>query len=138
MWIKSVGLFLFCVMLLCSFSLCCGDVAFAKDLTLTWNHNEEDDLAGYRLYKTDDVRRGKGWYAIGKGNEVVEIPAGTNIITITVADQDWNFCLTAFNTGEAESKPSNEAVYTYIPITPDPPPREPVKAPTGLRLKGIQ
>lgn len=87
--------------------------AFAADLTLKWDANTEDDLAGYRVYKSNE----SGVYTYGIGNEADSIPVGTETSTITVEDGGWFFVVTAWDGDGNESGPSNE-VSEIIDATP--------------------
>jgi hypothetical protein len=90
-------------------------------------------MIGYKLYRTTDIRRGRGHYA---EPFIANILVGTNIVTVDVADEDCNFTLTAYN-AKAESQRGNEAVYTYDGIVipePDPDANGPPTIPTGLKL----
>jgi hypothetical protein len=80
-------------------------IVFADtSITFEWDANSEADLAGYRLYKStrSDV------YIYETYNIEAEVLAGVETATITVADGEWFFVLTAFNNYGKESAPSNE------------------------------
>jgi hypothetical protein len=137
MMLKMYGLsFLFLVCLW----LCCSGVALAKPITLSWRHNdlskpENKDMIGYHLYRTTEIRRGKGYY-VG-ATSIASIPVGTNIVTVEVPDVDCNFALTAYNK-DVQSKLSNEAVYTSKAAPPvEKLPAEPTipSMPTGLTIE---
>ena len=77
----------------------------AADVTLAWDANTEADLAGYRLYQAEKIGDvTTAW------EQVAEIPAGTEICTVTVDDdKDYAWLLTAFDSKGNESFPSNMA-----------------------------
>ncbi len=92
--------------------------------TFTWDANTEPDLAGYHLYRSDtsgvytleliDGRWvGSGWIA--------DIPAGTETFDYTVPEGTWYFVMTAYDTSDNESGPSNEVSQTTDTTPPDPP-----------------
>lgn len=85
----------------------------AADLTLQWDANTEDDLGGYRVYKSNE----SDGYTYGIGNEADSISAGTETSTITVEDGAWFFVVTAWDNDGNESSPSNEVTET-IDATP--------------------
>ena len=88
-----------------------GIKAHASDVTLAWDANSETDLAGYKIY----VSQESGVYAEG-------IDVG-NVTTYTVtglADGEYFFVATAYNEAGYESGYSNE-VTTDIKVKPDPP-----------------
>lgn len=94
-------------------SIFIGGIAFAKqDLTFTWDANTESDLAGYRLYRSAT----SGNYTIGKGNELAEVPAGTETVKVTQIDPGY-FVLTAFDNHGNESDKSVE-VESMPPVIP--------------------
>ena len=75
------------------------------EVVFEWDANKEPALAGYRLYKSDT----SGVYTFGAGNEVAEIPAGNETVTLSnVPSGTWYWVLTAYNTYGFESDPSNE------------------------------
>lgn len=90
----------------------------AKDINFAWDANTESDLAGYRLYQSNT----SGSYTYGSGNEVAEIAAGTETVTLTgVTDGTWYWVLTAFDTEGNESLPSNEVSQTVDETAPSAP-----------------
>lgn len=77
----------------------------AADYIFEWDVNTEPDLEGYRFYQSDT----SGSYTFGEGNEVADIPAGTETVTlIDVAAGDWYWVVTAYDADNNESEPSNE------------------------------
>lgn len=88
--------------------------ALAVDVTLKWDANTEDDLAGYRVYKSNE----SGVYAYGIGNEADSVPVGTETSTITVEDGGWFFVVTAWDGDGNESGPSNEVSETIDTMSP--------------------
>ncbi len=86
------------------FLFLCSSVFADTNITFTWDANTETDLAGYRLYKSDQ----SGVYTFGAGNEEAEIIITDTSKTILVADGEWFFVLTAFDTSGNESLRSNE------------------------------
>jgi len=81
----------------------CATPAFAdKDITFAWDPNSEPDLDGYRLYMTDTV----GQYTYGPDAAIATTDQTT--VTVRVPDGSWYFVVTAFDTSERESGPSNE------------------------------
>jgi len=93
--------------------------AFAdSEITFEWDANSEGDLVGYRLYQSDT----SGSYTFGDGNQVATITAGTEIVTITgITDGTYFWVLTAYDTNENESGPSNEVTKTIDNTPPAPP-----------------
>ena len=90
----------------------------ASDVTFEWDPNSEQDLAGYRIYQSDS----SGNYTFGEGNEVADIPAGTEIVTLLgVLDGKWYWVLTAYDQNGNESGPSNEVSATLDTEAPAPP-----------------
>jgi hypothetical protein len=87
--------------------------SYAKVIVFAWDPNDELDLLGYRLYQSDT----SGQYTFGSGNEVVEIPTGTETVSIDVPDGTYFWVLTAFDTSANESGPSDEVSET-IDTTP--------------------
>ena len=93
------------------------------EVRFQWDANQEPDLAGYRLYRSD----ASGQYTFGEANAIAEIPAGTETygpIVLTVGTH--YFVLTAFDTEGFESGPSNEAVAIVVNTPPN--------APTGCSV----
>ena len=78
---------------------------YAGDVTLAWDPNSEPDLAGYRLYQAE-IADGvsTNW------EMVAEIPAGTEIYTVTIdGRKNYAWQLTAYDTEGNESFVSNMA-----------------------------
>ena len=89
----------------------------AAERTFTWSANIESDLAGYKLYQSSVP----GQYVFGGGNEIVDIPAGTEIYIENVSEGLWYFVLTAYDTSGNESGPSNEVSTDVDETAPSPP-----------------
>ena len=92
------------ILLYCLFSV---RPCHAKIVTFQWDANTESNLAGYRLYQSNQ----SGKYVFGNGsvNFVAEIPESTETYTINLQEGGRKyFVLTAFNTEGLESVPSNE------------------------------
>jgi len=83
--------------------LACGVPAFAADVTLSWDPNDEWDLAGYKLY-----------YGAASGAYGAPITLGiqTTFTINNLPPGTYFFALTAFNTRGLESGFSNEVTIT--------------------------
>ncbi len=101
------------LLLICVFLFCCSSTAFAVNKTLVWDPNSETDLVGYRIYSSS----ASGDYTFGQGNEIVDIPAGTEDAIVTVQDGKIYFVLTAYD-ADSESLPSNEISWNTAPGAP--------------------
>jgi len=82
-------------------------VATNVDITLAWDHNAEDDLAGYRIFVKSDG-------TFDYDNPDWEGLKGTNTCTITSLDDSktWDFVARAFDTSGNESGNSNVVTWT--------------------------
>ncbi len=88
-------------------------VSHAAPVNLAWDAVTDADLAGYRVYQTTV----SGQYTFGSGNEVVQIPAGTEVAQVDVPiDETYFWVVTAFDTTGNETGPSNEVM--QVDITP--------------------
>ena len=83
----------------------------ATDVTFLWDSNTESDLAGYRLYQSDQ----SGVYVYGPNSPdlVAEIhtgpnPGGTETVVLAIEDGTYFFVATAYDTEGLESEPSIE------------------------------
>lgn len=87
--------------------------AYAADqiVTLAWDANTEEDLAGYRIYAS----RVSGQYNY---DPVIDIPAGTETAVIQVPDDVFYFVATAYDTAGNESEYSNEVMTPGIAPSP--------------------
>lgn len=96
--------------------------AFAADVRLAWDPNEEPDVNRYRVYYTTNP-------TVTTSDSYVEV-TGRTTTTVTVTNlangQTYYFAATALNTSDQESLFSN-TVSTTIPD-------EPVSAPENLRI----
>jgi len=96
----------------------------SSDVTLIWDPVTDQDLAAYRLYKSDQP----GTYP---SQPVITIPAGTEIVMIEVDDGTWYFVLTAIDHSGNESDPSNEVTTGELDTFPP-------GVPGMLRTKSIR
>lgn len=115
--VLSVCLFLTaCIFSIASFS----SAAWAEDVTLAWDANSEDNLAGYKLYyKTDTGGVPYDGTGLNEGDSPVSIalenlsdavsPAFT--LTGLAEGTTYYFALTAFDTDGLESDYSDEVSY---------------------------
>ena len=94
----------------------CISFAWAGSVTLTWDANIENDLAGYYIYMgtapgvTADV-----------ANRIGDVPAGTETLTYQLPQNGiYYFVATAYNASGQESGLSNECSST-IADAPQPP-----------------
>ena len=99
---------------------------FAAQVTLVWDHNNEPDLAGYKIYYGNSSRN---------YSKSVNI-ASPNITTCTISDlieeQTYYFAATAYNSNLVESDYSVEVSYTINPATTSvPTTTTPTTAPTS-------
>lgn len=98
--------------------LALGSAAWAATLTVMWDANTEEDLAGYRLYQSDTA----GAYTYGTEHAISDVPAGTETATVQdIADGTWFWVLTAYDTSGNESLPSNEVTKTIDGTAPNAP-----------------
>ena len=103
----------------------------AHPATLVWNANREADLAGYRVYQCSQLpcRRTSAHATL-----LVSLGKITSLDIGTPAVIQY-YVVTAYDSGNNESKESNVAAYTppgYPPPAPAPP------APANLRLNATQ
>jgi predicted ester cyclase len=115
----------FITLTIISFMLC--KAVFAESLSMAWDANTENDLAGYQIYYTtasqDSPYTGTG---IDQGASPITVPlnslAATNTPSIQLsglsAGQTYFFTITAYNTSDVESDFSNIVSYDV----PKPPP----------------
>jgi hypothetical protein len=91
-----------------------------REITLTWAKNQETDLAGYRVYRSDTA---EGAEDIRSMTLVDEVPAGTETCTDTVEPlTNYWYRLTAIDTSDNESMPSPARVTRAADNTPPSPP----------------
>lgn len=95
-------------------------LVFGADVTLTWDANTEEDIAGYKIYQGEAT----GDYSVIKD---CGIPENLQCVMHDMAEsKTYYFAATAYDTSGNESGFSNEVVYTVPDMTPPAPP-------TGLR-----
>lgn len=117
-----------CILCLIIFYVCSCQAA---SLTVTWDANTEDDLAGYKLY-----------YGTAPGTYGTPLVLGTVTVYQLMSLKDhtiYYIALTAFDTSANESGYSQEvSATTGDETSPDPPkglraePRRPLAAPAFL------
>ena len=85
-----------------------GAIAHAYEVTLSWDPNEELDLAGYILYVNEDGA-GSPYYQLDKVS-LVEIEPDNPMYTATELNENIQYCfvLTAYDNDGYESGFSNE------------------------------
>lgn len=119
----SILFLVFCI------SLCCSSyTALAQEVTavvdaqgavkLTWNHNTEADLDGYKLH----VGQSAGVYDV-----VIDVEKTVNVYTVKglTVGETYYFALTAYDTSKNESAYSVEVLGDAVDIVSP-------KQPTGL------
>jgi fibronectin type 3 domain-containing protein len=100
--------------------------AYAQQVRLQWDPNSEEDLAGYRMYRS--TVSGSGYQRVGEipcsgGDAACATFTDTGLVYATT----YYYVVTAFNTSGLESGQSNQ-VSTWIP-NPSPP-----APPSGLEV----
>ena len=106
-----------------------ASITFAEDISFEWDSNTESDIAGYRLYQSNE----SGVYTFGENSpdKVADVPhvAGpTQSATIlNVQPGTWYWVATAYDDEGSESDKSNEVVSLV-----GPPDAEPPTVPTNL------
>ena len=91
-------------------------VASAATINFSWDANTESDLAGYRMYQSNE----SGVYDMD--NPVAEIAETETTYTLfNVTDGTYYWVLTAYDDAGNESTPSNEVTVTVDETAPAPP-----------------
>jgi fibronectin type 3 domain-containing protein len=86
----------------------------ASSVTFEWDANPENDLAGYRLYQSNQ----SGVYG---QTPISVIPAGTETVVLDISDGTYFWVLTAFDDNGNESTHSNEVTKSLDSIPPGAP-----------------
>ena len=108
----------FILVLLVLLSFLLVGTSYAQTIIMVWDANTESDLAGYRLYQSNE----SGVYTYCESEVVATIPAGTQTLTLNnVQDGEWFWVLTAFDERMNESGPSNEVTQIVDNTSPGPP-----------------
>ena len=88
--------------------------AYAESITVTWDANSEEDLAGYKVY-----------YGTSAGNYLSPVNVGNVTvyeITGLTADTRYYIALTAYDTSQNESEKSDEVNAVAHPLDNEAPP----------------
>lgn len=92
----------------------------------TWDQNIESDLAGYRMYRSNE----SGKYVFGEGNEAGNVTTDEVILDSNsrvlfelsnIPDGENFFVVTAYDITGNESPPSNEVFDTFDTTPPNSP-----------------
>jgi hypothetical protein len=114
---RSCTYFVFLILIL----LLSTQNAFSAEVTLAWDAVEAcDDLAGYRVYKTDQ----EGQYTFGAQSPQMVWQGTCTSCKVSVDEDGCWFVVTAFDLSGNESAPSNEV--PYEPLGSNLPPFSPV------------
>ena len=90
-----------------------GNWLFAKDVAVSWNKNQETDIGGYRIYYGDST---------GVYNTTVDVGNVTKYeINGLDGDKTYYFVLTAYDVALNESDFSEEVMFKFENIKPNPP-----------------
>jgi hypothetical protein len=84
--------------------------AQAANVTLQWDANTESDLAGYKIYYTDDTQ-------LEMWSELISKDVTEYTVNNLEPGYTYSFYLTAYN-GFGESDPSNTVLYSVPIFTP--------------------
>lgn len=97
-----------------------GGVAWGQSapVGLAWDANTESDLAGYRVYQSTSPN-----VPVDQDHQLaVCAPSETNFnFQAPFTDGQYYWVVTAFDTANNESGPSNEVTYTFDSTPPVPP-----------------
>ncbi len=101
-----------------------GTTALAMDITLTWNPNEEPNVAGYKLYyKAGTPDLPLDGLNAAEGDSPIDVGTATTV-TLNVPDdgQIYYFAVTAYNTSGYESSYSSIVASDWVPalLAPEP------------------
>jgi hypothetical protein len=118
--------FIYCLFLFVCLSFPC----FANDVTLQWDANTENDLAGYRVFMREAVNGYNYESPAWEGTKT------TCTINDVLPDKDYRFVCRAFDTEGYESDNSNEVSYILGTVPDGKPPGKPktVKLTVTLEL----
>ena len=84
----------------------------AQEVKLTWKPNTEPDLAGYKIYQSTN------FFETPSTNFINVNAPLTNVTTTVEFDRVQAYRLTAYNTAELESEPSNEVRFQMLLAAP--------------------
>jgi len=106
-------------------------IGIAGSVSLEWDANTEADLVGYRVYFSS--YSGFYFYGEGSGNLKATVYAPDTSVTVSnLPDHRYYAVVTAYDTENLESGPSNEVTFTIEDDTPVAP-----SSPEGLFVSGI-
>lgn len=106
--------------------LAVGSLNAKSDVTFGWDEPVVSDLAGYKMYQTEDPNV----VMVDPNNEVADIPAPADTYTLSdVSDGIHYWCLTAYDLSQNESEKSN-VVSTELDTTAPPAP--------GFRIDNVK
>ncbi len=99
------------------FLLSTANISFAKDITLTWDANQESDVSFYNVY-FKDMETQESWQEPGPAHDPT---VGTVSHQVLGLDGTRQYCLqvTALNDSSIESSPSQEVCTVATPVCTD-------------------
>ena len=126
-------LILTCIAMTFVFSTFSEKQCFARNITLAWDENKENDLAGYRIYyrigsSGQGILNDYTGTGIAEGDSPITVPLGEDENSSTSSfefslrnlrgNENYFFVVTAYDTQDLESGPSNEAVLLKLSTAP--------------------
>jgi hypothetical protein len=99
------------------FLLSAANVSLAKDITLTWDANQESDVAFYNVY-LKDMETQETWQEPGPAHDPAASTISQQIFGLDGTRQ-YCFQVTALNDSSIESSPSSEVCTVVAPVASD-------------------
>jgi len=99
------------------FLLSAANVSLAKDITLTWDANQESDVAFYNVYYKD-METQETWQESGPAHDPAASTISQQILGLDGTRQ-YCFQVTALNDSSIESSPSPEVCTVVAPVDSD-------------------